>query len=282
MNILVQILCHEKKAKLVVIECDAKGVLDMDAYRNAFNPKTKMVALTHISNVLGTINPAKEMIAIAKSHQVPILIDGAQAAAHIPVDISDLDPDFYTASAHKMYGPTGVGFLYVKKEHLKGMSPYQSGGNMIASVSFDDITYLEGPMRFEAGTPHIAGSIGFARACEYMMDVGMSYIQSHEQALLMYLQEQIETVDGLEVFGQAPNKIGIVSFAMKGVHPHDIASILDEDEVAVRAGHHCAMPLVKSMNQPALTRISLGLNNNERDIDQCIKSLKKVREIFSA
>ena len=273
-------LCEQTGAKLKVIGLNERGELDLEAYRAAFSARTKMVALTHVSNVLGTVNPAEKLCVIAKEHQVPILIDGAQAASHIPVDIKALDPDFYTASAHKMYGPTGIGVLYIKPEHMAQMSPYQSGGSMIESVAFEQITYMHGPMKFEAGTPHSAGAIGLSVACDYIKSVSFSRIVSHEQALLKLLEDGLQKISGLRVYGQAPNKIGVVSFALEGVHPHDIATLLDHEQVAVRAGHHCAMPLVRSFDEPALTRISLGLNNTEQDVIQAIAALQKVREMF--
>lgn len=275
-------LCEQTGAKLVVIECDELGQLDVQAYAQAIeSPRAKMVALVHVSNVLGTINPIADCVALAKSKGVPVLVDGAQATAHIPVNVSQLGVDFYVTSAHKMYGPTGIGALYVSKPRFDEMTVYQTGGNMILEVDFDQVTYMEGPARFEAGTPHIVGAIGFAKACDYLSSIGWDQIIAHERVLLDHLNHVLTPLSDIRVVGEAPSKIGVVSFAMDKAHPHDIASILDQHQVCIRAGYHCAMPLIRHMGHSALSRISLGLNNVQSDIDQLIDAIKHVRKLFS-
>ncbi|MBM4211760.1 MAG: cysteine desulfurase [Gammaproteobacteria bacterium] len=275
-------LCEQTGAKLIVIECDELGQLDLQAYAKALEShRVKMVALVHVSNVLGTINPIASCISLAKARGVPILVDGAQATAHMPVNVAQLGVDFYVTSAHKMYGPTGIGALYIAKDHFEDMMVYQTGGNMILEVDFDKVTYMSGPPKFEAGTPHIVGAIGFAKACDYLSSIGWNQIMAHEQALLAYLNHALASFSDIKVVGKAASKIGVVSFVMDRVHPHDIASILDHHQVCIRAGHHCAMPLVRYFGYPALSRISLGLNNVQKDIDQLITALDQVRKIFA-
>jgi cysteine desulfurase/selenocysteine lyase len=275
-------LCEQAGAKLVVIECDELGQLDVQAYAQAIeSPRAKMVALVHVSNVLGTINPIESLAAMAKAKGVPILVDGAQATSHLPVNLAQLNVDFYVTSAHKMYGPTGIGALYISKARFDEMSVYQTGGNMILEVDFDKVTYMEGPAKFEAGTPHIVGAIGFAKACDYLSSIGWEKIITHEKALLDYLNDALATLSDVTVVGQAPSKIGVVSIVMDRAHPHDIASILDQHQVCIRAGNHCAMPLVRHLGYPALSRISLGLNNVQDDVDRLIEALNQVRKLFA-
>jgi cysteine desulfurase/selenocysteine lyase len=276
-----QILRDQMGIQLKIVPISDSGELDLAAYRELFSSRTKMVALTHASNVLGTINPLEEIIAVAHAHRVPILLDGAQAFPHLPVDVQALDCDFYVFSAHKAYGPTGVGVLYGKAELLETMLPYQGGGSMIESVTFEKTRYAQLPYRFEAGTPPIAGVIGWGAALDYLEKIGMDTIMQHEQVLLDYAARQLASVPGIRMIGTAPHKVGVLSFVLQDIHPHDIATILDEEGVAVRAGHHCAMPLMERYQVPACTRMSLGLYNTREDIDVFIGALEKVKEVFA-
>jgi cysteine desulfurase/selenocysteine lyase len=275
-----QLLQEQIGIKLKVIPISERGELDLDAYKKLFSSHTKMVAVTHVSNVLGTVNPLKEMIEIAHAAEVPVLVDGAQAFPHISVDMQALDCDFYTFSAHKAYGPTGVGVLYGKAELLQKMPPYQGGGSMIEQVSFEKTTYSQLPHKFEAGTPPIAGVVGFYHALDYLEKIGMKTIMQQEQELLAYATERLMTLPGLKIIGNAKNKIGVLSFTLKDIHPHDIATVLDHEGIAIRAGHHCAMPLMERYQLPAVARVSLGLYNSEEDIDKLIMGLIKVQEVF--
>lgn len=268
------------KVQLRIVPVLDNGELDMVAYRALFSNKTKLVAVTHASNVLGTINPIKEMAAIAHDAGVPILVDGAQAVPHIPVDVTELDCDFYAFSAHKLYGPTGVGALYIKDSFLHELVPYQGGGNMIRTVSFDEVTFAEPPHCFEAGTPDIVGVIGFAAAIHYVSAIGIEAIRAHELALLQYANDAIEQHGNIRVFGQAREKVGVVSFIMDGVHPHDIGTILDHEGIAVRAGHHCAMPLMDRFKVPAMVRIAFGIYNTHEDIDALMRAMDVIKRMF--
>jgi cysteine desulfurase/selenocysteine lyase len=238
------------------------------------------VSIAHASNVLGTINPLKEIIAIAHEKNVPVLVDGAQAFPHMAVNVKDLDCDFYTFSAHKAYGPTGVGVLYGKTSFLEKMPPYQGGGAMIESVSFEKTTYSTLPYRFEAGTPNIANIVSFHAALEYIENIGMQNIQKHENALLHYATDQLQQIPGLKILGTAKEKLGVLSFVLQDIHPHDIATIVDCEGIAVRAGHHCAMPIMTRFKVPACVRASFGLYNTIDDIDAFIAALEKVQRIF--
>ncbi len=275
-----QMLSEQVGAKLKIIPISDKGEIDLAAYEKLISPHTKMVAVTHASNVLGTINPIKEMVKIAHAHQVPVLVDGAQAFPHMSVDVKDLDCDFYVFSAHKAYGPTGVGVLYGKEKWLEKMPPYQGGGNMIESVSFEKTTYNHLPYKFEAGTPNIAGVISFHMALKFLREVGMKNIVMHEQKLLAYATEKLLAVSGLRIIGTSLNKVGVISFVLEGIHPHDIGTILDHEGIAVRAGHHCAMPLMQRFNLPATVRASFGLYNTNEDIDALIAGIQLAKRFF--
>lgn len=266
--------------QLKVIPITDEGAIDLSAYQSLFSPRTKLVALSHASNVLGTINPIKEMTVIAHAHHVPVLVDGAQAVPHMPVDMQDLDCDFYVFSGHKLYGPTGVGVLYGKKQLLDVMPPYQGGGGMIETVSFSHITYAKTPHQFEAGTPDIAGVVGLHAAIRYVASLGMEAIYSHEQTLLAYAEEKLLNISGLRLIGTAKPKLAVISFVMKDIHPHDIGTVLDHEGIAIRAGHHCAMPLMERFQVPATVRISLGIYNTERDVDALIDGIKLAETMF--
>ena len=277
-----QMLCERTGATLKVIPLLENGELDFTAYQNALHSKTKLVAMIHVSNVLGTINPVKKMVASAHQKNIPVLLDGAQAIAHMPVDVQDLDCDFYVFSSHKLYGPTGVGVLYGKTRHLEVMPPYQTGGDMIRRVTFEKTEFNELPYKFEAGTPNIAGVIGLGAAIDYVNNIGFDVIQSHENALLKYAMEKLyEKVDGLTIYGVSQHKSGVISFLLSDAHPHDVATILDQSGVAIRAGHHCAMPLMDYLNVSALSRISFGIYNDFTDVDRVVLGLDNVRKIFS-
>lgn len=266
---------------LKVIPITDDGAIDLEAYKKLFTPRTKMVAVTHASNVLGTINPVKEMTAIAHSHKVPVLIDGAQAVPHMPVNVQDLNCDFYVFSAHKLYGPTGIGVLYGKKELLDAMPPYQGGGDMIETVAFDKVTFAKVPHKFEAGTPDISGVIGFAAAIHYVQSIGMQNVYEHEQALLAYAMPKLQAIPEMRIIGTATPKVGVISFVLDGIHPHDIGTVLDHEGIAVRAGHHCAMPLMERMHVPATVRASFGVYTTEKEIDALIEAIQLAKRLFS-
>lgn len=267
--------------ELKVIPISDAGELDIDAYKKLFTSKTKMVALTHVSNVLGTINPVTEITAIAHEHGVPVLLDGAQGATHMPVDMQAIDCDFYVFSAHKLYGPTGIGILYGKKALLDAMPPFLGGGDMIETVSFANITFAKAPQKFEAGTPDIAGVIGLNAALHYLQQIGMETIFTHDQALLAYAERKLATIPGLRVIGTAKPKIGVMSFVLDGIHPHDVGTVLDNEGIAVRAGHHCAMPLMERYQIPATVRASFGIYNDESDIDALVAAIVLAQRIFA-
>ncbi len=276
-----QILKEEMGIQLKIIPISDDGEIDLAVYEKLFSARTKMVAITHVSNVLGTINPIKQMIDIAHAHHVPVLIDGAQAFPHMPVDVQALDCDFYAFSAHKAYGPTGMGVLYGKASLLENMPPYKTGGAMIETVSFEKTTYMQIPYKFEAGTPNIADVVSFNVALEYLDQIGMQHIMAHEKDLLTYTVEKLQEIPGLSVLGNAKERLGVVSFVLAGIHPHDIGTILDREGIAVRAGHHCAMPLMHRFKIPACVRVSFGLYNSKEDIDRLISGLQKVKEVFA-
>lgn len=276
-----QIMCDTVGATLRVIPMDERGVLDLTAYEQLLSSRTKLVAIIHASNVLGTINPVKKITAMAHDQGAAVLVDGAQAVAHLPVDVQDLDCDFYVFSGHKLYGPTGVGVLYGKADWLDRMPPYQSGGDMISRVSFEKTDYNVLPYKFEAGTPPIAGVIGLSAAINYLQQFDWSSIINHELELLTYLQSALGSVPGLRIIGTAPDKIGVASFVLDQVHPHDVGTILDSEGVAIRAGHHCAMPLIERLGVPATVRASLGIYNNTSDIDRLMIGLEAVLRLFS-
>ena len=275
-----QLLCEERGAILKVIPIDDDGDIILEEYERLLTERTKMVGVVHVSNALGTINPVREMIELAHARGVPVLIDGAQALPHLAVDVRELDCDFFVCSAHKAYGPTGIGALYGKREHLLDMAPYQGGGDMILSVSFEGTTFNEPPHRFEAGTPNIEGAIGFAAALKYVDDLSLDSIANHEAQLLAEATEAVLAVPGVRLIGSARHKASVLAFVMDGVHPHDIGTILDSEGVAVRAGHHCAQPVMARYGLSATVRASFALYNTAQEIDALVAGLKKVREVF--
>lgn len=275
-----QILCEQTGAHLKVIPVTEKGELDIEAYKNLLSDRTKLVAIIHISNVLGTINPVKQIVDLAHTHQVPVLIDGAQAVAHRPVDVQGLGCDFYVFSSHKLYGPTGVGVLYGKKSLLEKMPPYQTGGDMISRVTFEKTEFNVLPYKFEAGTPNIAGVVGLGAAIDYVNTIGFEIIMQHEALLLKAATEKLNEISGLRIYGHAEHKSSVIAFDMVDVHPHDIATILDQDNIAIRAGHHCAMPLIDRFGVSALSRVSFGIYNELADIDVLIQGLYQVKKMF--
>jgi cysteine desulfurase/selenocysteine lyase len=275
-----QMLCEEKGAKLRVIPCNDAGELLLDDYRKLFNSHTKFVAIAHVSNALGTIIPVKEMIATAHQHGVPVLVDGAQAVPHMKVDVQDLDCDFYAFSAHKMCGPTGIGILYGKAALLEKMKPFEGGGDMILSVTFEKTTYNVIPYKFEAGTPPIAAGIGLGAAIDYLESVGMDRIAAHEHELITYATDAFRQLNDVRIVGTAQDKAGVLSFTMKGVHPHDVGTILNEEGVAVRTGHHCAQPVMQRFGIPATTRASFYLYNTLSEVDALVAGIHKVQKIF--
>ncbi len=276
-----QLLANQCGLQLRVIPVTETGELDLTVYQQLFSSRTRLVAICHASNVLGTINPVKEMIALAHSHHVPVLVDGAQAFPHMPVDMRDLDCDFYTFSSHKAYGPTGVGVLYGKTALLEKMPPYQGGGSMIERVSFAKTTYAKLPYKFEAGTPNIADTIAFAKALDYLAKIGMPSIVEHEKALLTYATNKLQTIPGIRILGSAKNKVGVISFVLDDIHPHDIGTILDHQGIAIRAGHHCSQPLMDRFQIPACVRASFGIYNSEKDIDALVAGLFEVKRLFT-
>jgi len=275
-----QMLCEEKRAHLKVVPIDDRGDIDMDAFRKLLGPRTKIVSLAHVSNALGTINPVRTVVELAHDRGVPVLIDGAQAAPHLRVDVATLGCDFYTISGHKMFGPSGVGVLYGKEAILEKMPPYQGGGDMIASVTFEKTTYNRLPYRFEAGTPNIAGVVGLGAAMDYLTEIGIDAITAYEEELLDYGTEQLRSVPGLRIVGEARHKASVLSFVLDGIHPHDIGTILDQEGIAVRTGHHCAQPVMDRFGVPATARASLALYNTREDIDRLVSGLHTVRQVF--
>ena len=276
-----QMLCEERGAALRVIPINDTGELGRDEYEKLLNERTKLVSIVHISNALGTINPVKQMIRSAHDRGIPVLVDGAQAVPHLAVDVQELDCDFYVFSGHKLFGPTGIGILYGKAGLLEQMPPYQGGGDMISSVSFEKTCYNTLPYKFEAGTPHIAGGIGLGAAIDYLNGIGMERIAAYEQELLAYATDALSGIPGMRILGTAKEKAGVLSFILDGVHPHDIGTILDHEGVAVRAGHHCAMPLMQRLGVPATARASLAFYNTKEEIDLLVKGIYKVKEVFA-
>ncbi len=275
-----QLLCEETGATLRIVPVNDAGELILDEYARLLTPKTKIVAFGHASNALGTINPIRRMIAMARENGSVVLVDGAQGVPHLPVDVQHLDCDFYAFSGHKVYGPTGIGVLYGKQALLDAMPPYQGGGDMILSVSFEKTTYNALPYKFEAGTPNISGVIGLAAALDYISSIGLPNIAVHEQDLLHYATSQLNEIEGLRIIGTAAEKASVISFTLEGVHPHDIGTILDQEGIAIRTGHHCAQPLMMRFNVPATGRASFGLYNTRDEADALIAGLHKVVEVF--
>ena len=276
-----QMACEATGAKLVVAPVDEGGEVRLDAFEKALSDRTRLVATAHVSNTLGTIQPAKEIVRLAKSKGALVLFDGAQAVPHIPVDLTDLGADFYAFSGHKLYGPTGIGVLWGRKALLDEMAPWQGGGDMIRSVTFEKTTYNVIPHKFEAGTPNIAGAIGLGAAVDYVSALGMEAVAAHERELLAYGTRRLEEIDGLRIIGKAKDKVGVLSFVMETSHPHDIGTIVDMEGVAIRTGHHCTQPLMERYGVAATARASLGVYNDESDIDALVKALTKVKEMFA-
>ncbi len=276
-----QMLCEEKGAVLRVVPMNDAGELVQDEYEALLNERTKLVAVTHISNALGTINPIKEMIQTAHKHGVPVLVDGAQGIVHLTVDVQDLDCDFYVFSGHKMFAPTGSGVVYGKAELLEKMNPFQGGGDMIRSVTFEKTTYAGLPNKFEAGTPAIASQIGLGAAIDYLNSIGREQAVAYEAELLRYATEKLSAIEGVRLVGTAKEKASVVSFIIEGVHPHDIGTILDQDGIAIRAGHHCAQPVMKRLNVPATARASFAFYNTKAEVDALVRAVEKVIEVFS-
>lgn len=275
-----QLLCQQTGARLRVIPMNDDGELLLDEYEKLLGDRTKLVSIVHVSNALGTINPIHQMIALAHEQNIPVLIDGAQAVQHLKVDVQELDCDFYAFSGHKLYGPTGIGVLYGKAALLEAMPPYQGGGDMIRSVTFEQTTYNDLPYKFEAGTPNIAGAIGLGAAIQYVNEISLEAIAAYEHELLAYATEAVSEIAGLRIIGTAREKTSVLSFTLAGVHPHDIGTILDQEGIAIRTGHHCAQPVMDRFGVPATARASLAFYNTKEEIDALVAALHKVREVF--
>jgi cysteine desulfurase/selenocysteine lyase len=276
-----QQLCEEKGALLKVIPINNQGELEILEFKKLITSKTRLVALTHVSNTLGTINPIKALIEIAHQFDIPVLIDGAQAVPHLKVDVQDLDADFYCFSAHKLFGPTGVGVLYGKEKWLNNMPPYQTGGGVIKTVTFEKTEFAELPLKFEAGTPHIAGGIGLAAAINYLNNLGLEQITEYENKLLLYATNCLHNIEGIRIIGTSINKAAVLSFIVEGIHPFDIGVILDQQGIAVRTGHHCTQPLMQFYNIPGTVRVSMAFYNSIEEVDMFIMALKKAIKMLS-
>lgn len=276
-----QLVCEATGASLQVVDIDDDGALVMEDFRAKLNSKTKLVSAIHVSNALGTVNPVQEMIALAHDAGALVLLDGAQSAPHQPVDVQALDVDFFVFSGHKVYGPTGVGILYGKEALLDAMPPWEGGGDMIRTVTFEKTTYAGLPSKFEAGTPNIAGAIGLGTALEFLMELGLDTVAAHEAELLEYATQRLDTISGLRRIGTAPDRAGLVGFVLDWAHPHDVGTILDHEGVAIRAGHHCAQPIMDRFGVPATARASFGIYNTREDIDRLVSALQTVKEIFA-
>jgi cysteine desulfurase/selenocysteine lyase len=276
-----QMLCEQTGARLRVVPINHDGELVLDEYCRMLNEKTKLVSVTHVSNALGTIVPVKEIARLAHERHVPVLVDGAQAAPHLKIDVQELDCDFYAFSGHKLFGPTGVGILYGRLELLDAMPPYQGGGDMISLVTFEKTHYNVLPYKFEAGTPHIAGGIGLGAAIDYLEGLDWQQVAAHEHGLLTYATAALSDIEGLRIIGTAKEKVGVVSFVFDHIHAHDVGTILDQEGVAVRAGHHCAMPVMQRFGVPATTRASFALYNTRQEIDILVRGIQRALEVFA-
>ena len=274
-------LCESVDAELKVIPISDEGEIVYDDFERMLSGRVKILAIPHVSNTLGTINPIKEMIRDAHAFGIPVLIDGAQAVPHMQVDVQDIDCDFYCFSSHKMFGPTGMGILYGKADHLENMPPHQGGGDMIETVTFRETTYNDLPHRFEAGTPNIAGGIGFGAAVDFMVATGLQAIAAHEHEILEYATARLQEIDGVRIYGTAPDKASVISFLVDDVHPYDAGTILDRLGIAVRTGHHCTQPLMQRLGVPGTVRASFALYNTREDVDALIEGVKKVKEMFA-
>ena len=275
-----QLLCEQTHARLRVAPIDDHGELLMNEFERRLNAKTKLVAVVHLSNSLGTINPVSEIIDMAHQRSVPVLIDGSQAAYHMPVDVQALDCDFYVFTGHKLYGPTGIGVLYGREALLDSMPPYMGGGDMIRSVTFEKTTYADLPNKFEAGTPHIAGAVGLGAAVDYITEIGFDKITAHEKDLLEYGTAALSEIPGLRIIGTARHKASVLAFVLKGAHPHDVGTIVDMEGVSIRTGHHCTQPVMERFGVPATARASVAMYNTRKEIDQLVHALYRVRETF--
>ncbi|MBE0626580.1 MAG: cysteine desulfurase [Burkholderiales bacterium] len=276
-----QMLAEEKGAKIRVVPISEAGELLIDEYENLFSERTKLVGVAHVSNALGSVNPIKQMIAFARARGVPVLVDGAQAVPHMKVDVQDLDCDFYAFSGHKLCGPTGIGILYGKAALLERMQPFKGGGDMILSVSFEKTTYNVIPQKFEAGTPPIAAAIGLGAAVDYLSGIGMEAIAVHEHNLLDYASAQLRRMKGVRIIGTAAHKAAVLSFALEGVHPHDVGTLLNQDGIAVRTGHHCAQPVMQRFKVPATSRASFAFYNTMAEVDALVAGIRNVQKVFS-
>ncbi len=276
-----QMVCEKTGARLVVAQINDHGELDFEDYRRKLSESTRIVAMVHVSNALGTINPAAEIVAAAHERGIPVVFDGAQAAPHMALDVAELGCDFYTLSGHKLFGPTGIGALYGRREHFDAMEPYQGGGEMILTVTFEKTEYNVAPNKFEAGTPHIVGAIGLGAAVDYLTDLGMEALARHEQELLAYATEKLAALPGIRLIGTARHKAAVLSFVVEGVHAHDVGTILDQQGVAVRVGHHCAQPVMDRFGVPATARASLAFYNTRHEVDRLVEGLGRVQEIFA-
>jgi len=276
-----QMLCDEKGAKLRVAPINDHGELILEEFERLLGPRTKIVAVGHVSNALGTINPIAKIIKMAHAKNIPVLVDGAQAVPHVAVNVQELDCDFYVFSSHKLYGPTGVGILYGKQALLEAMPPYQGGGDMISSVTFEKTTYNKVPHKFEAGTPDMSGAVGLRAAIEYLNNLGMDNIAAYEHELLEYATQKVSAIPGVRIVGTAKEKAGVLSFVIEGVHPHDIGTILDQEGIAIRTGHHCAQPVMERFGIDATARASFALYNTKEEIDALVRGIKKVEEVFA-
>jgi len=275
-----QMLCEEKGARLRVAPVDEAGDLPLDRFEALLGPKTRIVSLVHVSNALGTINPVRAIVEMAHRRGIPVLVDGAQGAPHLRVDVRDLGCDFYALSGHKLFGPTGIGVLYGRSDLLEAMPPYQGGGDMISSVTFEKTLYNKVPHKFEAGTPHVAGVIGLGAAVDYLERIDFDARQAHEDELLAHATRAVAAIPGVRLIGTARRRTGVLSFVLEGVHPHDIGTILDREGVAIRAGHHCTQPLMDRFGVPATARASLAFYNTREEIDALVAAIHKVKEVF--
>ena len=275
-----QLLCEEKDAKLRVAPINDRGELILEEFEALLSARTKIVTVGHVSNALGTVNPVGEIIRLAHQKNIPVLVDGAQAVPHMAVNVQELDCDFYAFSGHKVYGPTGIGALYGKAALLDQMPPYQGGGDMISSVTFEKTVYNKVPHKFEAGTPHMAGAVGLRAAIEYLDKLGLDAIAAYEHELLSYATDRVSALPGVRLVGTARKKTGVLSFVMDGVHPHDIGTILDQEGIAIRTGHHCAQPVMERFGVDATARASISFYNTKGEIDRLVGGIQKVREVF--
>jgi cysteine desulfurase/selenocysteine lyase len=277
-----QLLAEQTGARLVVAPINDEGELILDEFERCLGPQTALVAVAHASNALGTVMPVREIVRMSHARDIPVLIDGAQAVSHVRVDVQELSCDFYAFSGHKVFGPTGIGILYGRENLLDEMPPYQGGGDMISSVTFEKTTYNELPYKFEAGTPHVAGAIGLGAALEYVSRIGIDRVAAHERELLAYGTELLSEIPGLRMIGTAREKVGVLSFVLEGIHPHDVGTVLDHDGIAVRTGHHCAQPVMERFGVPATTRASLALYNSKAELDALANGIRRLQKLFVA